>query len=376
MDFFFFMDRPASFTCDEEGSFALLTFRSRLPSILDRVMDDWKGCKDAETSLENLKALREELVNDGETRLLTRLEGTVAVGKKWSSLPFLHVEIYFYEALLEAFGFHNEASPMYGLDCFAMQKREARLACLSAMESLLKRKEQETTRGALLSSYFGNKTDLSLHSLSEAKVHHSGPEDLILVNDLDALVSHIHSLPQDARIDIIVDNYCFELFCDLLLVKHLLTGRHCGSVHIHCKARPIFVSDATRSNVEELLEYVCLREDPRIVVHDDVYWNSAWEWFEGMPDTLCNEFRASSLTLVKGDANYRKLVGERHYAMDTPFAKLVDYFPCPVVGALRGLKCELVVGVPLGVCEAHRNLNRNWNVDGSRGVIQFANRSQ
>lgn len=366
--------RPAYFACDEEGSFAQLTFRKRLPDILDRVISDWS--RDGTTVECKLGQVKDELTKDAPVRELRTLIGHIAVGDKWSTLPFLHAEIYFYSAMLEAFGYYDKDSPMCGVDCFAIQKREARLACLSAMDALLGK--TSSLRGALLSSYFGNKTDLSLHSLSEAKVHQSGPEELILVNDVDAMVAFIEGLPREARIDIVVDNYCFELFCDLLLAKHLLSDageRHCGSVHIHCKARPIFVSDAMRGNVEELLEYMGLREDPRIFIHDDVYWNSAWEWFDEMPAHLCNEFRASSLTIVKGDANYRKLVGERHYAMDHSFASLVEYFPCPAVGALRGLKCELVVGVPLPICKAHAQANPQWNVDGSRGVIQFAVRA-
>ncbi len=79
---------------------------------------------------------------------------------------------------------------------------------------------------------------------------------------------------------------------------------------------------------------------------------------------------------MKGDANYRKLVGERKYPVDYSFAQCVSYFPCAHVCALRGLKCELVVGVPLAVAQEQQQLNSNWRVDGTRGVIQFASRSE
>lgn len=80
------------------------------------------------------------------------------------------------------------------------------------------------------------------------------------------------------------------------------------------------------------------------------------------------------MTIVKGDANYRKLVGERKYAVDASFAQCVAYFPCAHVCALRGLKCDLVVGVPQDVAQRQQQMHADWRVDGTRGVIQFASR--
>ena len=224
----------------------------------------------------------------------------------------------------------------------------------------------------LLCSFWGNKTDLSLHALSEARVHSSGSLETILANDLPHLLAFIDGqLGPAARVDIVVDNYAFELFNDLMLARALLQTKKCSSVVIHCKAFPIFVSDATRADVEQMIAWANLSA-LEIAVEAHEYWNSQYEWFEAMPALLRESLSRAALCVVKGDANYRKLVGERRYPCDKPFAECVSYFPARAVAALRGVKCELVVGVPQTVCEAERKQNSNWTNDGSRGVVQFA----
>ena len=59
-----------------------------------------------------------------------------------------------------------------------------------------------------------------------------------------------------------------------------------------------------------------------------------------MPADLAEEFAASSLTLLKGDLNYRRLVGDRPGRRATPFADVTAYFPGPVA-ALRTLKSDV-----------------------------------
>lgn len=48
----------------------------------------------------------------------------------------------------------------------------------------------------------------------------------------------------------------------------------------------------------------------------------------------------SALVFLKGDANYRRLIGDRLWQTDTPFADVAGYFPTKLC-ALRTLKAEL-----------------------------------
>ena len=109
------MDRPPFFTCDEADSFAQLTFVVRLPSILERLLADWSNEHDAGVAA--LRVLLDELKRDAPTRPLRHYVG-LPVGQRWSSLPFLHAEIYFYWAILECVGYFDEQSPFFGRDVF------------------------------------------------------------------------------------------------------------------------------------------------------------------------------------------------------------------------------------------------------------------
>jgi len=73
--------------------------------------------------------------------------------------------------------------------------------------------------------------------------------------------------------------------------------------------------------------------------------------------------------IVKGDANYRRLLGDAHWPPTTPFAQATAYFPAALV-ALRTLKGEIIVGLREGEAERLTAEDPAWLVNGQRGVIQ------
>jgi hypothetical protein len=78
------------------------------------------------------------------------------------------------------------------------------------------------------------------------------------------------------------------------------------------------------------------------------------------------------LAFVKGDANYRRLLGDRMWDFTAPFADVVwVLLPCPVC-ALRTLKAELGCGME---CQAGRESKiARYNdrlVNGRFGVVHF-----
>src|SRR5581483_3419556 len=84
--------------------------------------------------------------------------------------------------------------------------------------------------------------------------------------------------------------------------------------------------------------------------------------------------RRASLTVMKGDLNYRRLTGDRAWPPVTPFGEVVAYFPGPLA-ALRTLKSDVVVGIsPAKVAELDA-ASPSWRTDGSHALIQVrANR--
>ena len=89
-----------------------------------------------------------------------------------------------------------------------------------------------------------------------------------------------------------------------------------------------------------------------------------------MPVDLRDDLSAADLVISKGDANYRRLLGDRHWPHDTPFADVVAYFPAPLV-ALRTLKSECVCGLPPGRSELVYETDPEWMINGRWGLVQF-----
>ena len=80
-------------------------------------------------------------------------------------------------------------------------------------------------------------------------------------------------------------------------------------------------------------------------------------------------WRAADWVIVKGDANYRRLLGDAHWDPATPFDRAAAYFPTPLV-ALRTLKSELIVGLQPGQAARLTALDPEWMTNGRRGVVQ------
>jgi hypothetical protein len=102
---------------------------------------------------------------------------------------------------------------------------------------------------------------------------------------------------------------------------------------------------------------------------EDWFWTSALEmWL--MPGSLRAELSKSEMMISKGDANYRRLLGDRHWPFATNFADVVGYAPAPLA-ALRTQKSEVAVGLEPGQAETVAGQDPDWLVNGRWGVIQF-----
>lgn len=56
-----------------------------------------------------------------------------------------------------------------------------------------------------------------------------------------------------------------------------------------------------------------------------------------MPKKLLDEMKESSFVCFKGDANYRRCLGDLHFDFSKPSKDVLNYFPCSVI-AMRCLK--------------------------------------
>ena len=306
-----------------------------------------------------------------------------------------------------------EAHGLAGQDPFAAQKAQAleaaRPAFLAGLEGA---GGEEGSSGAapaaglhaaLLRSLWGNRADLSLsagkvvpvEAGAESGAAASAPEgldSLLLANDAGAALALLLGGPQSAaprEVAIILDNCGLELLADLRLADALLATGAAAAVTLHAKRWPTFVSDALCADVEAhvawlgacgssgaaaalqaRLQRALASGALRLASH--AFWNCARPTW-GMPQDLRAALAPCALAVFKGDANYRRLLGDLHWHRQRPFEAVVGpYAPCPVL-ALRTCKCGLAVGIAAQEeARAAAASPSDWLTSGRYGLIQLA----
>lgn len=303
------------------------------------------------------------------------------------------------------------------MDPFQMQKDLGLSSAISSIETLAAR-VNDSVRSAshrsskddtiastsanlkkfILTSLWGNRMDLSLWPVGGrgagvdsrrddafASVIESG-QRMVLSNNVEEVVTHIERVARTAppRTDIIVDNAGFELFCDLCLADFLVSAGLSSVMHIHLKSHPTFVSDAMAKDVMTTIDF--LRSCNSSVAALGARWaahvsSGQWKLVENffwvqptamweMPDDIAKDITSSAIVFVKGDANYRRLLGDREWPLNTPFQDVMCYFPAPVC-ALRTLKAELGCGMEVEETKRASSEDERWLVSGKYGVVQF-----
>lgn len=313
----------------------------------------------------------------------------------WLDAPWLVTEFYFYRRIVQIFGYFQT-----GYDPFKDQKRLGLEGALELTQQLAARAEEVHKAGepetglrfALFASLWGNKMDLSLwpsqsDAINKAQIFANVLEASsinLLADDFPAVAAHLKEGGKEGgRVDIIVDNAGFELITDLLLADALLVHGLAAKVVFHTKGHPTFVSDAMDKDVQETIEYlaaagvfaakdrwVSYMKTGQWELHAHNYWAQPFPFWE-RPRDVSEDLKKARLAFVKGDANYRRLLGDREWELGTPFEEVASYFPCPVV-ALRTLKAELGCGMAEGeVGRAIKADAKDWMVTGKYGVAQF-----
>jgi uncharacterized protein with ATP-grasp and redox domains len=238
----------------------------------------------------------------------------------------------------------------------------------------------------LHSSLWGNRADLSNFTVTvkaRSGLATIAERHLILIDHTEQVLGLLEAgMP---RVDFICDNVGSDLLFDLALADFLLRQGWVQEIHLHLKNQPFFVSDAmpadARRAVDLLMATSCaglkalgrrLDEDlstGRLVIATDPFWTT-WLMFRQMPAHLRQELASAALVLVKGDANYRRLLDDRHWPPTTRMEDVCGYFPAPFV-ALRTLKGEIMVGLQPGQSQILQAEDPTWLINGKRGVIHL-----
>ncbi|MFF9352295.1 damage-control phosphatase ARMT1 family protein [Streptomyces sp. NPDC014734] len=376
---------------NEPGSFAWGVLAKRHPALIQQVRDAFPYGR---RQHEALDALLDEITN-GVVEPLGPGEhdyerwagwGQEHFGRSWYDAPFLWAESYFYRRLLGAVGYFG-SGPWQGVDLFAPFKQaelrgEAVEEELRALDPLADASAEERATALLHASLWGNRADLGF-SVSAGESGTSDAATSALVADDSATLWQLLPAGTSATVAVVADNAGRELIPDLVLIDHLLEHGHAERVVLHVKPYPYYVSDAMTADVVDCLRR--LTEAPgeagRI---GGRLWRAMAEGslevrthpffcaplpYEEMPEDLRGEFASATLTILKGDLNYRRLVGDQLWHPTTPFAERTGYFP-GAVAALRTLKSDVIVGLEQEIVDALEMAGDAWRTSGTHALIQ------
>lgn len=377
----------------EPGSFARNTIQVRVPAIIRETSALNEFPQDIHVALENLARELENgnvqlLCEDTPDKEFWREAWGDDAGRPWLEAPWYLSESFAYRRILEATRYF-QPGPTQGLDPFRPKKLTELKpdAAPRLVEATLRDLPADSWRRfqvLLYSSLWGNRIDLS-YAVSARVGRATRLEDErvnLLVDDAERVWSFIRNRP-GCRVAFLEDNAGTELLMDLALADFLLQSRVAAQVDLHLKPQPFFVSDAMPQDVEAGLAALpqggdqagalagrvrAYLADGRMTLKTHGFNSSCLFYFQP-PQDLRAEWAALDLVIVKGDANYRRLVGDRHWPHTTSFDQATAYFLAPLV-ALRTLKCELALGLRPGQSEQLSAVDPQWLINGTRGVVQ------
>jgi damage control phosphatase ARMT1-like protein len=379
----------APISTSEPGSFAHNTLKVRIPRILEETIQENSFPPDI---LAAMQALYDEvtrgkisaLYEDTNDREFWNQVTRDYIGRSWLDVPWFWAETYFYRRVLQATRYF-QAGEWHLVDPYRLKKRQDLDAAPRALDIALgDLPSQAFARFERLLHYslWGNRTDLSYNVGANIEPRSMEAERVnILVDNTLRVWEYLSSQPRSLAI--IADNAGTELLHDLALIDFLLSEGLASQIVLHLKSQPFFVSDAMPDDVDASME--ALRnagalagalatrlhshiESRRLVLTTHWFYTTCLFYFQ-LPSDLYKQLASMDLGILKGDANYRRLLGDAHWDTTASFANAISYFPVPVV-ALRTLKAELVVGLRPGEAEQLREQDPDWLVNGRRGVIQ------
>lgn len=384
---------PLPITTSEPGSFAYNTFKVRIPRIIDDIV---AANNFAVAITEGMHQLREEITN-GFVRPLQETTPDQGfwnqvsqpwIGHSWLQVPWYWAETYFYRRVLEVTGYFAQGDG-HDVDPYLSQKyaeleadKAPRALCarLSALPAIA----GDAFESLLHASLWGNRTDLSYNvantignaqSLADERQH-------ILVDDTFHAWDLIAS-GKAKRVAVIADNAGTELLMDLALIDFLLRKSPVEHVCLHLKPQPFFVSDAMPGDVMSTIKalsngvpelnalssrLVGFISERRLELLTHWFHSTCLFYFQ-LPRDLIDMLKTYDLVFLKGDVNYRRLLGDAHWPLTASFQSATAYFPTPLV-SLRTLKSELVVGLTERLVERLTHDDPDWQVNGRRGLIQ------
>jgi uncharacterized protein with ATP-grasp and redox domains len=410
---------PPFLSTGDPGSFAMRTIVERKPRIVAQVLESNRVSDEVRRRLEAFLAdMREGVVAnpfDGRDDLrasfepeeLRAWEGELAAyaGQRWLDIPWYLAQAYFYLGLLIAWGYYdplprasvaeNRGLPADPFEVLKEDELGGPQGGLAVARQIVRALDGpdggEEALGFLLhSSLWGNRVDLGCFELDESRRREvfSRDRESLVVDHTDRVLA---ALASARSIGVILDNAGSELACDLLLVDRLLSTppapdrRARRTATLHVKRAPFFVSDAMGKDVRRTIAAFCsdaevllaraggrleqAMADGRLLLSEHWFWNSPLH-FTRVPPLLRAALAGADIVVVKGDANYRRLLEDRRWEPWRDMEEIAGYFPASFA-CLRTMKSEIVVDVPREKAEFLSAADPEWLINGRRGLVRY-----
>jgi uncharacterized protein with ATP-grasp and redox domains len=385
------------------GSFAEDTLSRRLPGIARSLLDDPlqpQARLRLQALADDMPSGRLRPIQDPEAPDLMNWHSDLQpyLGQTWLDAPWFVAELYFFRRIVEATGYFQPGAGQ-GVDPYRSQKTMGLAGVTGQLEQTLNRLEpvespgeeplEETLKRLLHTVVWGNRADLSVWPVGGDKPQPAAaaqPDTQLLVDDAPAAAKFIlQGCDRLSHVDFILDNIGLELAYDLLLADFLLDHGLASQVRLHAKPFPTYVSDATIPDVRAFVAHLAQASEPgarrlghrlqasldsdRLHLQTSFFWTSPLPGWE-MPPELRQELSSAALLISKGDANYRRWLGDRHWSFTTAVQQILSYRPAPLL-LLRVMKAEVVAGLQPGQPEKLSQVDPIWMFDGRSGLIQF-----
>lgn len=372
------------FSASQSDSFAYFTIKERFPKIYNDYcsgnFDDFIEHTTVEDALKNI-------FKQNECSDLSFIQGkeTKTLKDFFESEPFFESEVLFYHVLLAQKEYFKNKN-----DFFAIKKdtdyTNEHDSYRKELENLFNQgnyyqnikdqrekflSQQRDFRAILNYSLTANTGDLSQLEINR-------PDSVrILHDDTDKCFNFIIS-KKHKRFDIICDNSGAELFSDIYLAVFMIIHDYVNKVVLHVKSYPYFVSDATIDDFGKLVNTLTkdnsnsqlleLLSKKKIEVKTHKFWTEA-KYFYELPKDLGINKNSTDLLIVKGDLNYRRLVGDKNWKSTDSFEKRCLIKDILII-APRVLKSDVLIGVEPVFISMAKAQDKKFKTDGKWGVIQ------
>ncbi|HMJ50639.1 MAG TPA: damage-control phosphatase ARMT1 family protein [Polyangiaceae bacterium] len=376
---------PPPLRTDPSNAFAHYSMTVRVPKILDDVREENADYPAA--ILDAVARLGDEIRSDARLPPLgfpapDAAEWEPELGARtWLQTEWFFAECYLYRSLMAAVRYWEQ-----GRDPFAPVKRRelASEALWQGLEAVVAHAAQgdELVHALLDLSLWGNRIDLS-YAVGTA-FGRAGESHDLLCDDRDRALSGL--LRRGGDVHLVADNTGSELSMDLALADVLMSSAG-ARVSLHVKMHPVFVSDAIVADVWSLVDAMRARggrlrdlglrlvrafDAGQLRVLPDFYWNGPCFLWD-RPPRIAAELDRATMVIFKGDANYRRVIGDALWPPEATLGEATRYFPAPVL-LLRTMKSDAVVGLPHGLAAQLDAVDADWRINARRGLIQRGGR--